>query len=237
MLQNKRRINPTLYKSAAFTNRELREVLPDDSWKGKPCFIIGGGPSLKGFDWTRLKGKRTIGVNRAFEKFDPTINFSMDTRFLAWIEREAYGQDMRKKFIKSPAYKVWQCTYISRLPEFIYIVKVPKMDYYGSCRAFSEKQKSGLGHGDNSGYGALNLACCLGANPIYLLGFDMKHENGKSHWHEGHPSDQDEKKVTTWIGHFRWASPVIRMRGFKVINLNPDSALECFERRGMEGIL
>lgn len=237
MLQQNRRINPTLYKAASFNNPELREVLPDKSWEGKSCFIIGGGPSLSGFDWTKLKGKRTIGVNRAFEKFDPTINFSMDTRFLAWLERGVYGLDVRKKFRKSAAYIVWQCTYIAQLPIFIYIIKVHKMDYYTGCRAFTDSLKNGIGHGDNSGYGALNLACCLGANPIYLLGFDMKHENGKSHWHEGHPADQKEENVKKWIGHFGWAAPLIKSRGFRVINLNPNSALECFEKMDPEGVL
>ncbi|GAG00227.1 unnamed protein product, partial [marine sediment metagenome] len=34
--------------------------MPDGAWNGKPCFIVGGGPSLKGFDWTKLNGHRTI---------------------------------------------------------------------------------------------------------------------------------------------------------------------------------
>jgi len=236
MLQKNRRINPTLYKAACFNNPELYEVLPDDSWKGKPCFIIGGGPSLEGFDWSRLKGKRTIGINRAFERFEPTIIFSMDTRFLAWLERGEYGPEMKKRLIRSSAYKVWQCTYTAQLPAFIYIIKVHK-DYYTGCRAFTESLKIGIGHGDNSGYGALNVACCLGANPIYLLGYDLKHENGKSHWHEGHPAKQKEEAIEKWIGHFGWAAPLIKSRGFRVINLNPNSALECFEKRKMEGIL
>ena len=131
MLQSSRRRlrDPELYKSDYFTNQELHEVLPDKAWEGKPCFIIGGGPSLEGFDWNRLKGKRTIGINRAFEKFEPTIIFSMDTRYLRWIELGAYGEDINQRLINSKAYRVWQCVYTASLPNFIYLIKVFK-DYY-----------------------------------------------------------------------------------------------------------
>lgn len=191
---------------------------------------------MENFDWSRLKGKRTIGINRAYEKFEPTIIFSMDTRFLNWLERGAYGIERKAQLLSSKAYKVWQCTYTASLPKFIYIIKVYK-DYYAGMRAFSYSLKDGLGHGDNSGYGALNLAFCLGSNPIYLLGYDCKHENGKTHWHEGHPSKQKEETVKKWALFFEWAAPLIEAKGIKVVNLNPDSGLLCFEKRKPEGIL
>jgi len=43
-------------------NKFLWEVLPDGSWKGNPCVVIGGGPSLEEFDWNLLNGRLTIGV-------------------------------------------------------------------------------------------------------------------------------------------------------------------------------
>jgi len=67
-------------RSKKFSNHFLIEVLPDNSWKGEDCYIIGGGPSLARFNWSLLKGKKTIGINRVYEKFDPSIIFSMDTR-------------------------------------------------------------------------------------------------------------------------------------------------------------
>ena len=47
------------------TDRRLfPNTLEDDTWKGRRCFIIGGGPSLRGFDFSSLKGELVIGVNR-----------------------------------------------------------------------------------------------------------------------------------------------------------------------------
>lgn len=232
------RINtmPRLYRSEKFTNRHIAEVLPDQSWKGKPCFIIGGGPSLDRIDCSKLKGKRTIGINLAYQRVTPTIIFSMDTRFLNWLDHDFYGAAAKAAFWNSPAYKVWLTTYTQSLPERIFIIKVYK-NYSAGLRAFTWSMMEGIGHGNNSGYAALNLAVCLGANPIYLLGFDCQHEEGKSHWHKGHPVRQKESDVRGFIFFFSKIAPMLRAKGFQVINLNPNSALTCFPRKHPEGAL
>ena len=226
---------PILFSTNQFRNRWFWEVVPDGAWADKPCFIVGGGPSLKHFDWTKLKGHRTIGVNRAFERFDPTIIFSMDTRFFNWMINDKYatlvsdGSEAKAKFLTSTAYKVWLCTYTLELPKDIFLVPVVKNYFYGK-RNFTFSMQEGIGHGDNSGYAALNLAVCLGANPIYLLGFDCQHENGKSHWHEGHIMKQESFRATRWIKFFNIAAETLAPTNFRVVNLNPNSALECFEK-------
>ena len=58
--------------------RMLYDVLPDGEWAGQRCFIIGGGESLKDFDFSKLKNELVIGVNLAFKKIDCQINFAMD---------------------------------------------------------------------------------------------------------------------------------------------------------------
>lgn len=216
--------------------------MPDGAWSGKPCFIVGGGPSLKDFDWTKLKGHRTIGVNRAFERFEPTIIFSMDTDFIDWVRNDMYsrvkdGAETKTKFLASKAYKVWLRMTPVKLPENFFIVRVAKNYFYGLRNFTLQSMQEGICHGDNSGYAALNLAVCLGANPIYLLGFDCKHENGRSHWHDGHIRKQKEKRVAKWIKRFNLAAEKLATTEFRVVNLNPDSALECFEKMAPERIL
>lgn len=232
-----------LFKSSTgYTNRELFEVLPDGAWKGRPCFIVGGGPSLRGFDWTLLKGHRTIGVNRAFEVFDPTIIFSMDTRFLNWLMTNKYralrdGGDALEKFNASPAYKVWLATYCVSLPDEFFILKAHQ-NYKASLRAFTFSMKDGLGSGNQSGYGALNLAVCLQANPIYLLGFDGKHaDTGETHWHAGHPVKQKKELVDKFGYWFKYAARRLTGTEFNVINLNPDSAIHNFKKRPYREVL
>lgn len=217
--------------------------MPDGAWDGKPCFIVGGGPSLKDFDWAKLEGHRTIGINRAFECFDPTIIFSMDPQFINWIMGDKYAQlvsdgtETKAKFLASTAYKVWFCSHPVELPKDIFIVRIAKNYFYGLRNFTLHSMREGICHGDNSGYAALNLAVCLGANPIYLLGFDCKHENGKSHWHNGHIQKQEKERAEKWVKRFNVAAEVLAPTNFRVVNLNPDSALECFEKMRPEKVL
>lgn len=224
------------FGSEQLSNRFLYEVLPDRAWEGKPCVIIGGGPSLATFDWQRLRGWHTIGINRTYERFDPTVIFSMDTRFLRWILGGEYGQEAMEKFAVSKAYKVWLCTYNCKLPKDIFILRVWKT-YSQGFRAFPATMREGIGHGNNSGYGALNLAACLGASPIYLLGFDMKYEDGKTHWHEGHPVPHRPDTVQKFMRYFQMAAIKTKEMGLEVVNLNPDSALPYFPKKPCSEVL
>ncbi len=224
------------FGSEQLSNRFLYEVLPDKSWKGKPCFIVGGGPSLEDFNWSLLKGRRVIGINRVYEKFDPTIIFSMDTRFLRWIMDAKYGHEAVDAFLRSKAYKVWLCTYNCKLPEDIFILRVWK-NYSQGFRAFPTIMREGIGHGNNSGYGALNLAVCLGASPIYLLGFDMKYADGKTHWHKGHPVPHRANTVQRFKQYFKMAAIKTKKMGIEVINLDPASALPYFPKKSFSEIL
>jgi len=52
-------------------------------WPGGECFILGGGPSLKDVDMSRLKGHRVIAVNNAFKLADwIDVMFFGDPRWL-----------------------------------------------------------------------------------------------------------------------------------------------------------
>lgn len=220
-----------LYKSPEYTNRRISEVLPDGSWRGKPAFIVGGGPSLSEFDCSRLKGRRTIGVNLAFLKFDPTVIFSMDTRCLNWILSKTYDAKYPgclARFNASAAYKVWLLTYVASLREDVFIAPVYR-NYESGLKGITFNSAEGICHGNNSGYGALNLALCLGANPIYLLGFDMRHVGDRTHWHKGHPVPQPKAHVDGFVKYFQAAAPKIKARGIRIVNLTPGSALDCFE--------
>jgi glycosyltransferase involved in cell wall biosynthesis len=215
------RIDPPVIK-----DWQLHEVLPTWSWRGKSCFIVGGGPSLKDFDFSQLEGKLTIAINRAFERFDPSIIFFMDTDFMKWLMENKFGSGVKQRFLDLRSIKIGL-----DLGEEVETSKsVYKIHSVGE-EELTFKIEQGLGHGCNAGYGALNLAICLGANPIYLLGYDMKGDGkGKqTWWHDGYPTVQREKVYERFMKNFEWAAPQIKKAGFQVINLNPESALKCFD--------
>jgi len=205
--------------------RPFYEIINDGAWQGRRCFIIGGGSSLRDFDWSLLDGELTIGINKALEKIEPTIMLSMDSRFYDWLINGELGEELKRKFENYKGYKVWLNTINHNFGEDVYLI-----DSAGE-KALTKSLHDGLGHGSNSGYVALNLAMVLGANPIYLLGFDMKGDGqGKqSWWHGGYPVNQGEKVFNRMTECFEAAADEIAARGFRVINMNEDSGLKCFE--------
>jgi len=214
------------------TMKFIHEILPQGSWKGQRCFIVGGGPSLRGMDLSFLKGELVIGVNRAFEICDPTIIFAMDERLAGWVESKQLGEDCYDKYTHFDGIKCW--AFLSILP------LLPPEDYYFvknvNGKYLSDDLASGVRHGTHSGYGALNLAVLLGASPIYLLGYDMVSAPGKKKtwWHEGYPNDGQSAAVyDLFKGEFRSAEESYRKvkeNGITIVNLNPKSGLDIFRK-------
>ena len=83
--------------------------------------------------------------------------------------------------------------------------------------------------GSNSGYQAVNLAILLGANPIYLLGFDMQIVNNKRHFFGDHPGSLNKPSpYGQFVAAFRTTVTDIARAGIKIINCTPGSALDAY---------
>jgi hypothetical protein len=96
--------------------------------------------------------------------------------------------------------------------------------------------------GANSGLRAIYLAQRLGANPIYLVGFDMHAQRGV-HWHRPYERlrNPGQAEMKRWMLETDWAYDRLWQRGVRVFNCTPGSALKKypyvpFERVMMDGI-
>lgn len=238
-LSNRRGIKEVEQAYNAYTNK-VTNIFKGGEWAGRRCFIIGGGESLKGFDFSILRNELTIGVNRVFEVFSPSILYSMDTRFFHWVvdwNLDKYDKSpVRQKFLDYKGITIFLCplTYYNfRCIEQFYIVKriLDKCISFDLC--------NGIYGGNNSGFGALMLAFALNANPIYLLGFDMKIEQS-SHWHSGYPNQDIEglrKKLDSYRELLTEFAPLIRRLNLKVVNLYSNSGLQCFEFATIDNVM
>jgi len=188
-------------------------------WEGQRCFIIGGGPSLKKFNWNKLKGEITIGVNLAFDFCDPTIIFSMDNRFFLWLQQGRYGAEAKAKFDTYTAgHKVWLDNRDRVFPNSIITINS------AGNGLWSDNLENGIGTGGNSGFCAIQIAYLLGANPIYLLGFDGGTGNGIQEWfHKGHPDKQHVSVYGRFSKEFNRAIEGCKKNNVELINLNPES--------------
>ena len=175
----------------------LQHVLPDGSWKGERCYILGGGPSLKSFDLAATTRSRVIAVNRAYEICSwADIVTSCDDCFYSLHKDHSRFRDhcgLKVMILVDPN---------PNLEPDVWVVPGLIERCVGSIR-------DGLGHGWNSGYSALMLGIALGCSPIYLVGFDMEGDqkaNKQLWWHDGYPHQADAACYRRYADEFRWVA-------------------------------
>ena len=201
----------------------------DNMWKGERCFILGGGPSLREFDWTLLRGERVIAVNRAFEVYpDADITCSLDQRWLAWTTNGKLGPDAQAAYRSYKGAILMVHVYGTKSD---YPPRIQLVEGHGNPNELSPSLKYGLGYASNSGFVALNLALVLGCNEVYLLGFDMKggSDGYQAHFHNGYPERQRRTVYKKFMLAFDKVAAMAQEKA-RIVNLNPDSALECFPK-------
>lgn len=190
---------------------------PTPFWKGKDVYIIGGGPSLKKFDWALLRGVPTIGCNSAFR----------------------LGSEVCKICIFGDI--KWWNTYKDALSQFdgLVVTNAPGLRDAEVGWLFTMRRRSSglgsqtLGWNGNTGASAINLAIILGARRIFLLGFDMKlGTDKKPNWHEYRVEDAAESVYERFISGFDSVARDLKDRhpGREVINITDDSDLNCFPK-------
>jgi hypothetical protein len=175
---------------------------------------VGGGASLKEVDLSLLCGELVIGANRAYEICNPTLSVTIDGRFTQnYLARKGLGN---RDWVFYDAHNL----YTHQALDGMFVVR-------GGGRSLERDLELPLCEANNSGAAALQIAYALGANPIYLLGFDMEGE-----WHHKPYPRQWRPDTAKWRAYREqlesWAR-TLRRRGVRVVNLNPHSALRCFE--------
>lgn len=92
--------------------------------------------------------------------------------------------------------------------------------------------------GRNSGYQAINLAFHFGASTIALVGYDMQHTGGVTHWHGDHPAGmRNASTVKNWLSGFDALAADLRDEGLDVVNCTIETALTCFPRADLRDVI
>lgn len=81
--------------------------------------------------------------------------------------------------------------------------------------------------GRNSGYQVLNLVVLMGAARVLLLGYDMRHIEGRKHWHGDHPKKLANPQAT-FLAECARAYDTIQPLSCEVLNCTPGSAIRRF---------
>lgn len=224
-----------------YGTRPLNRAIPnwDDpaKWKGKPCYVIGGGPSFKDFNFDLIKDELTIGTNKTCLYYNTTINYCMDIVLhnnMYYVYKKTKPK-LHALWIAYTGEKVFlDANNSGKYSELVSVI--PRI----KNKAISFDLKKGIFGGNNSGLGALMLAIALRCNPIYLLGYDLKTTAINTHWHEGYDNDNvdaQSRRLERFKHSFVEMAPAIKAMKVDVINLTPDSALDCFETKDISEVI
>lgn len=197
-------------------NPNIRYSAVSPIFKGETVYLIGGGPSLKNFDFRELHGSKSIAINKAFlfHSFADVLYWT-DSRFYSWYKHDIDNYKGLKYSIKPG----------SQYTNDIKILKKGKP--YGL-----ERDPQMLAHGFNSGYAAINLAYHLGAARIILLGFDMANNGDESHFHDGYPSrgTSDRMYMDKFVPGFKQLKAELVQDNVQVYNASPYSKINDFPK-------
>jgi len=87
-----------------------------------------------------------------------------------------------------------------------------------------------------SGSSAINFAYHLGARRVVLLGFDMRRVDGKTNWHNDHPSP-DKNPYARFLQHYPRIAKDAEGLGLEIVNCTPGSAIDQFPIMTLEEYL
>ena len=201
----------------------VSEILEPNQWQGKPAFVIGGGSSLRGFDFSQLQDDRwrTIGANAAY-RHNPDVVVAMDLRFLELVKDRPEWRD-------SPSIKVVTKSCVREKKDLggpLYWMATTNDDLDGWSREFV----GGLKGTNNTGAFALQIADVLGADPIFLLGFDMYGDGKKTaNYHEVYPPSWSAN-ACVYDQYNSSFIPALQHARARVVNCNPKSNLYFFPK-------
>lgn len=189
----------------------------------KTAYVIGGGPSLKGFDFERLREKYVITTNMAFKDAPwAQIHFIGDCRVVSMN---------RGEIVQCPGTVVTTCPDYKDDPEIMYLTI--------SGREGIELEKRTRIRFVCAGYAAINLAALLGARKIVLLGFDNRQVKGRDNYHDLYPEEMraNPANYETWNSRYNTMRDDLKRNKIKVLNATPSTSLTAFPVAQIEDVL
>jgi hypothetical protein len=155
----------------------------DNLYRGRPIFVLSTGTSLRGFDFRRLDGHLTIGVNRIVEHYHPSIMFFVDVTAKTTHARALRGYHGLVIAGPGAAPHVTAATVYEINPDnrprpsqpcpVDEALRALSLEPRIVGRTFNQRL-----YGLGAGCQALHAALLLGGSPIFLLGYDFYEERG-----------------------------------------------------------
>lgn len=221
---------------------------------GERCFVIGNGPSVNDYDFSKLLNENII-VTNCFHQHKLWPKF-----------KNIYHVELNGAFRLHPEVTKWKVNNLLKNKNATYILRMKFKSIWDNLPIPEERkyylklQKpqtvvDGEYHWDISDYslwantgvieGSMALAQYMGFKTIYLIGCDVsgfKERGGYFYdWKKTpsvyHPRKSDKNDFENMKKSWITISKKFKEKNINVYNLSEFSKLNCFEKRRMEDII
>lgn len=192
-------------------------------WPGETCFIVCGGPSLRGFDFDKLRGRRIIAVNSSVFSvpFADVLVFG-DDRWWTWNKTVVRKMGFAGLII-TPGQEV------KEVP--VKIMRKGKPPGFGL-------PSNTLPMRNTSATPAMVLAKHFGVKCIVLLGLDQQTaKDGTTHHHAPHHIKPRDDCFERQMEELKLVIHPLRELGIEVINTSMNSRVTWWPKRPIEELL
>ena len=174
-----------------------------DKHKGKRCFIIGNGPSLKNTDLSLLKDEYTFGLNRIYMNFD---KMGFETTYHVVVNELVVEQCAREiAALKMPKFIGWHCRNLVDFTDNMQFLWTRS----GLRSWFFTDLTEGCWEGSTVTMVAIQLAYYMGFSEVVLIGVDHSYKfEGNPHAAVVSQGDDPNHFDPNYFGKgFKWHLP------------------------------
>jgi hypothetical protein len=226
---------------------ELKSM--ENKYKGKRCFIIGNGPSLRMEDLIKIKDEYTFAFNGIIEimedyKWHPTFYMIQDYSVLKRYTFEELNFKNSLKFMSTQSYLKSGKKYHDYL-----LYNLNSIRYPNFTPSFSNKPYKFVSDGFTVTYSAIQMAIFFGFSDIFLIGLDTNYVNTDMEskdknlinypvfFKNKNKMPATKPNIQYNIKAYEKAKTVAIKEGVKIINASRGGKLDVFTREDFDTLL
>lgn len=228
--------------SPCLFNADLAPIFLGNHYRGRSCFLLCGGPSVKNVDLSPLDGHGIMlaAINNAAATYRPHIWIGLDTpdTFLESVWRDPTIQKFHP--LAYTELRITKAPDAPRACDMPNVVFLRRNDAFNAETWLHEDTLNWGDRGDEQRGGrstmvlAIRLLYHLGFRRIYLLGADFSMKVGPGAYHFDQGADETAARrnnnLYAWMNKiFTDLRPTMEANGLEVLNCeNPGSRLTAF---------
>lgn len=230
------------YRIKKYYNAKIEQL--KQVHKGKRCFIVATGSSLKGEDLEKLREENEISIsmNRVYSFFE---NTRWRPQYYVFIDRggiKNYEEDIKRLDLKTmiigDGYEEFWEDFNN---ENMYKIHVTHTNSDSNVLDFSEQCEQAVYGGATVTYCCIQLAVYMGFDTIYLLGVDCDYkQGGSSQYFTSNYVKQGVKSgrydLEENLAAYKMAREYAEKHNIKIYNATRGGKLEVFERVNFDEI-